>query len=468
MNRKNNGANTNTGQMLLDVFVAVLAYAVTCIMFCSQMDEMDIAYAFVMFVIFTVIYILSNKEARIYNYTLFFYLDRFLRIISKSWLIASASTAMVMFVLSINDSIRKFYIVFLIITYLFFLVNMLVSRFLVFTLHTYQAPRAAFVGVFADFQKFNYFLNKTSVKLDEIGYILKEGQTSEGRFNVLGTLDELEDIIRNKEVDQIYFLQKKDESISDIEPYFNICIEMGVTVKLIIDSYESYLMKKTNSFVSSIGTYPVVTYHTVTLNNYEQMIKRIMDIVISLIAIIVSSPIMLATAVAIRLDSPGPVIFKQTRVGQNGRNFKLLKFRSMCVDAEAKKKDLMDQNEIEGGVMFKIKDDPRVTKVGRFIRKTSIDELPQLFNVLEGSMSLVGTRPPTLDEVAKYNTGQWRRISIKPGITGAWQVSGRSNIKDFDQIVELDLRYIDNWTIWLDIQILFRTVKVLLNHNGAY
>lgn len=468
MNRKNSGANTNPGQMLLDVFVSVLAYAVTHLIFNSQMNEHDTAYAFVMFVIFTVIYILSNKEAKIYDITLFFYVDRFLKIISKSWLIASASTATVMFVLNSRDVIRRFYIVFLIVSYLFSIINMFVSRFLAFTLHTYQAPRAAFVGVFADFQKFNYFLNKTSVKLDEIGYILKEGQSSEGRFNVLGTIDELEDIIRNKEVDQIYFLQKRDETIADIQKYFDICMEMGVTVKVIIDSYDSYLMKKTNSFVNSIGTYPVVTYHTITLNNYEQMLKRIMDIVISIAAIIISSPIMLVTAIAIKLDSPGPVIFKQTRVGQNGRNFKLLKFRSMSQDAEARKQELMSRNEIEGGIMFKMKDDPRITRVGKFIRKTSIDELPQLFNVLQGSMSLVGTRPPTLDEVAKYKKGQWRRISIKPGITGAWQVSGRSDIKDFDQIVELDLRYIDNWTIWLDIKILFRTVGVLFNHKGAY
>ena len=138
------------------------------------------------------------------------------------------------------------------------------------------------------------------------------------------------------------------------------------------------------------------------------------------------------------------------------------------MDAEERKKDLLDQNEIQGGIMFKMKKDPRVTNVGKFIRKTSIDELPQLFNVLKGSMSLVGTRPPTLDEVAKYKKGQWRRISIKPGITGMWQVSGRNNIDDFDKIVELDLKYIDNWTIWLDIKILFKTIGVIFSKDGAY
>lgn len=193
-----------------------------------------------------------------------------------------------------------------------------------------------------------------------------------------------------------------------------------------------------------------------------------MDIVTGVVGIIVASPIMIITAIAIKLDSPGPVLFRQTRVGQNGRHFKIYKFRSMYIDAEERKKELLAQNELQGGVMFKMKEDPRVTRVGKFIRRTSIDELPQFFNVVQGTMSLVGTRPPTLDEVEKYESRQWRRISIKPGLTGMWQVSGRSNIKDFDEIVELDTEYIDNWSLWLDIKIVLKTVLVVLRHNDAY
>lgn len=467
MNHKNSGANTNTGQMLFDILMLALAYGMAWLINRKQMELQEIWSSLTMFLIFTVIYILANKEARLYNVTLFFYIDRFFKCISKSWIIAASATASLLFILDFQKDIRKFYLFYLLFSYIFLCINMFVSRFFSYLLHTYQAPRAAFVGVFGDFQKFNYFLNKTSIKLDEIGYILKKGQSSEGRFNVLGYVDDLENIIRNKEVDQIYFMQKSNESISEIQEYIDICLEMGVTTKVIIDSYDSYLMTKPNSFVSSVGTYPVITYHTISLNNYEQLMKRIMDIVISIVGIIIASPIMLITMIAIKLDSPGPIIFKQTRVGQNGRNFKLYKFRSMYVDAEERKKELMDQNEIQGGVMFKMKNDPRVTRVGRFIRKTSIDELPQLFNVLQGSMSLVGTRPPTLDEVSKYQKGQWRRISIKPGITGMWQVSGRSNIDDFDKIVELDLKYIDNWTLWLDVRILFKTIIVLFKSEGA-
>lgn len=178
---------------------------------------------------------------------------------------------------------------------------------------------------------------------------------------------------------------------------------------------------------------------------------------------------MLITALAIKLDSKGPVLFKQVRVGMNGRQFKIFKFRTMCADAEAKKKELMNQNEMGNNLMFKMENDPRITKVGGFLRKTSIDELPQFFNVLRGEMSLVGTRPPTVDEVSEYDRSHWRRISIKPGITGMWQVSGRSNIKDFDEVVKLDTQYIDNWSVWLDIKILFKTVFLVFNRkSGAY
>lgn len=466
MNRKNSGANTNSMQMCLDILTLAVAYVIGY--FISHgIWEMSFDYEYLaIYAAFTIVYVLANKEARIYNVTLFFYMDRFWRIITKSWLMSSLTTAMLILVTSSEDTVRRFYFTFLAMSYILLLINMVISRFMQFITHNYRAPKAAFVGNFEEFQKFNYFLNKTSIKLDEIGYILRDGEDAKGLFNVLGHLDELEDIIRNCEVDQIYFMQKNDDSNSDIQKYIDICMEMGVTVKVLIDAQQA--LYRSYSFVSTVGTYPVITYHTITLNNYEQMIKRLLDIFISIIGIIISSPIMLVTALLIKKDSPGPVIFKQVRVGQNGRKFHIFKFRSMYIDAEERKAELLAQNEMSDGLMFKMKDDPRITPIGKFIRKTSIDELPQLFNVVLGSMSLVGTRPPTLDEVKNYKRSQWRRISIKPGITGLWQISGRSNITNFDEVVELDLKYIDNWTLFLDIKILFRTFGVLFGRNGAY
>ena len=168
----------------------------------------------------------------------------------------------------------------------------------------------------------------------------------------------------------------------------------------------------------------------------------------------------------ILIESRGPLIFKQRRVGKNGRFFYVYKFRSMYKDAEERKKALMEQNEMKG-LMFKMTDDPRITKVGKFIRKTSIDELPQFFNVLKGDMSLVGTRPPTVDEFRQYEGYHKRRLSMKPGMTGMWQVSGRSDIEDFEEVVKLDLEYIDNWSIGLDFKILFKTIAVVFHHGGA-
>ena len=196
------------------------------------------------------------------------------------------------------------------------------------------------------------------------------------------------------------------------------------------------------------------------------MIKRLLDVLISLIGIILLSPLFIVVAILIKCDSRGSVFFRQARVGRNNKDFVLYKFRSMRVDAEEIKKDLMAQNTMTGG-MFKMENDPRVTPIGRFIRKTSLDELPQFYNVLIGDMSLVGTRPPTVDEYQDYTPAQKRRLSFKPGITGLWQVSGRSEITDFDEVVKLDVAYMDDWTIWRDIQILLKTVKVVLRKEGA-
>jgi lipopolysaccharide/colanic/teichoic acid biosynthesis glycosyltransferase len=172
-------------------------------------------------------------------------------------------------------------------------------------------------------------------------------------------------------------------------------------------------------------------------------------------------------ATIIKVTSSGPVFFRQVRVGRNGKRFIIYKFRTMQMDAEQKKEELLVHNELDGAV-FKMKDDPRVTKVGKFMRKFSLDELPQFINVLKGEMSLVGTRPPTPDEVCKYEKWHHRRISVRPGITGLWQVSGRNKISNFDEIVKLDLAYIDSWSIWLDCKIIFKTIFIVFQRDSAF
>lgn len=212
--------------------------------------------------------------------------------------------------------------------------------------------------------------------------------------------------------------------------------------------------------------YNVVTY-TMNRSSYKWLlVKRFFDIIGGLVGLALTGIIFLFLAPAIKIDSPGPVFFSQTRVGKNGRRFRIYKFRSMYRDAEARLQDLMKDNEVKG-LMFKMEDDPRVTKVGKFIRKTSLDEFPQFLNVLKGDMSLVGTRPPTEKEFEQYNEHYRRRLMMTPGLTGMWQVSGRSDITDFDEVVKLDLYYIDHWSLGLDLKILFQTVAVVFGGKGA-
>ena len=238
---------------------------------------------------------------------------------------------------------------------------------------------------------------------------------------------------------------------------------MGTTVHLTMNTFNLKQLPKTSG---RFGNYSVMNFYEREFTAGELFLKRAMDIAVGAVGCIVCLAVGLFVCPAIYLEDPGPVLFKQKRVGRNGRFFYIYKFRSMYQDAEERKKELMEQNEMHG-LMFKMKDDPRITKVGKFIRKTSLDEFPQFFNVLFGSMSVVGTRPPTVDEFEQYSMHHKRRLQLKPGITGLWQVSGRSDIQDFDEVVKLDCQYIDEQSIWFDIKILFQTVKVVVLRKGA-
>lgn len=273
--------------------------------------------------------------------------------------------------------------------------------------------------------------------------------------------------IRTAALDEVYInLPAGNES------YIAILIEeledMGITVHVNIPILEKILKnsKFDNINCSMIAGHPVAIFAPAIHNDREIILKKTTDFIGGLIGTVLSLPIILITAIPLLIESPGPLIFKQARVGKNGRIFNIYKLRSMYVDAEERKQALMAQNKMNG-LMFKMDNDPRITKVGKFIRKFSIDELPQFWNVLKGDMSLIGTRPPTVEEFEQYESHHKRRLSMKPGITGLWQVSGRSDIQDFEEVVKLDCEYIDTWSPALDIKILFKTVGVVLTHKGA-
>ncbi len=284
-----------------------------------------------------------------------------------------------------------------------------------------------------------------------------------GNVPVRATYENMMDFIRREIIDEV-FLDVPYASGKSLQPYIMELEEMGVTVHLNIEILEQY--PDFNKSLTMLGDIPVVTFATNYYPLNQMWIKRFIDIIGSIVGIILTLIISIFVAPAILIESPGPLVFKQRRVGKNGRYFNIFKFRSMYRDAEERKKALMEQNEMKGA-MFKMTDDPRITKVGKFIRKTSIDELPQFFNVFIGDMSLVGTRPPTVDEFKQYEGHHKRRLSMKPGITGMWQVSGRSNIEDFEDVVKMDLQYIDHWSIGLDIKILLKTIGVIFSHRGA-
>ena len=275
------------------------------------------------------------------------------------------------------------------------------------------------------------------------------------------TLDNLVTYATISVVDQVVInLPSESFLIADFISQFEI---MGLPVAVNIATLD--FVTNSEKAIQRFGNSSVVNFSTTFYRSSDIALKRVIDIIGSLFGLMICGMVSIFLVPLIKGDG-GPAIFAQDRVGRNGRVFKFYKFRSMRVDAEKIKKDLMSQNQMQGG-MFKIENDPRVTKIGHFIRKTSLDELPQFWNVLKGDMSLVGTRPPTIDEYMKYTPEQKRRLSFKPGITGLWQISGRSNITNFDDVVKLDVTYLDGWTIWKDIEILLKTIKVVVMKDGA-
>ena len=276
------------------------------------------------------------------------------------------------------------------------------------------------------------------------------------------TLDKLVNTVVTYQIDDVVFKLPGQgqkalfELITDFE-------DMGANCHYALDVPTG---ARGNATMEMFGEMFMATYTLRTKSTWQLVIKRVMDICGAVVGLILCGIISIFLIPAIKLDSPGPAIFSQIRIGKNGRRFKFYKFRSMYIDAEERKKELMKNNEMDG-LMFKMEDDPRITKVGKFIRKTSLDEFPQFWNVLIGDMSLVGTRPPTEDEFNKYNGHYKRRLMMTPGITGLWQVSGRSSITDFDEVVKLDLEYIDNWSLLGDIKILFKTVISVIKRDGA-
>ncbi len=275
----------------------------------------------------------------------------------------------------------------------------------------------------------------------------------------LGTIDDLERILVARAVDEVHIWLPVKSCYAAIEQVIETCERVGVE-----SSYEADIFRR--SFAHSGQTQPTRSSRGRSRDDYRLWTKRVIDVCGALVGLVVFSPVMLAAATAVKWTSPGPILFTQERFGLNRRRMRIYKFRTMIADAAARQAEFEDQNEADGPV-FKIRHDPRVTPVGHFLRKTSIDELPQLLNVLKGEMSLVGPRPMAVRDVFRFTEASlMRRFSVKPGLTCLWQINGRSNTT-FGRWIELDLEYIDRWSLGLDLAILVRTVPAVLKGEGA-
>ncbi|MBD2778384.1 sugar transferase [Iningainema tapete] len=294
----------------------------------------------------------------------------------------------------------------------------------------------------------------------------------EGCYTIQGITDSSSLDLKNREATFEYLRQNGIEeafvSWNAIKNRLYVCWNFytaGITLRILPNQTDVYHPK---SVFWTIGEVPCMTIPAPILAGSDFWLKRCFDLCCAIILLLILSPVYVAIAILIKLDSPGPIFFKQNRIGLHGKSFKIWKFRTMVVNAEKLQATLEAKNEIKDGVLFKMKNDPRITRIGKFLRRYSLDELPQIFNVLFGQMSLVGPRPLPMRDVEKFKTKHFIRQEVLPGITGLWQVSGRSDIDNFEDGVKLDLTYIENWSLWLDVQILLKTVGVVLQKSGAY
>jgi len=301
--------------------------------------------------------------------------------------------------------------------------------------------------------------------LNIVGFVIKNGggEKSFAGRPVLGAFHDLPALLHRHPVDEVIFALPASD-IEEVREMIDICEVEGVRTRIIFNFYPGIVFKAEADVIHDI---PIITYIPALRKEWHLMIKRALDICVASIVLVLLAPLFGLIALIIRLTSPGPVFYRWKVVGLNKRAFTSYKFRTMVINADDLKEELQQQNEMKGPA-FKMKKDPRITGVGRYLRKYSLDELPQFWSVLKGDMSIVGPHPPLQAELHHFDNWHRRKLSVKPGITCLWQINGRSDIKDFDEWVKMDLEYIDNWSLWLDTKILFKTIPVVLFGKGAY
>lgn len=359
---------------------------------------------------------------------------------------------------------REFIVLFAVYTFLFICLERLLVRLYTNGIahKNFHSRKILVVGNLARGKLVSELLSRQLSWGHEVIGLLAVDEDEANAPECLGKIEELSEVLQKHPVDEVIFAVDGARAV-DIGAYTRVCKKMGISSRILPALWQPGELSISAERCQGV---PFLVIAADNINATGLMYKRLLDCVGGLIGSFVFLILYPVISLAIKLDSPGPVLFRQQRVGRNGRIFHILKFRTMYQDAEARKQELMAKNEMQGA-MFKLKDDPRITRTGLWLRKTSLDEFPQFLNVLKGEMSLVGTRPPTVAEVEQYDLWHRRRISAKPGITGLWQISGRNEITDFDQVVALDCQYLDQWRFSDDLKILLKTVVVVFQRKGA-
>jgi len=403
------------------------------------------------------------------NHALYF-TDRSLSILKETWrviksvILSLVLTGLVIFLLQMNF-VSRFVII-------------ISAAFLILSLSSWRALKRTIIRsiITKGFDNTNILIvgagnsgralaeeieNNSNLGLKIIGFLDDKKTADVLNYKIFGEINALEHIVHKYFIDEIYVtIPSERKKVYEILLLGN---KLGKVVRIIADNFTlPFAQVKLNY----IGLIPLIKYTNVGSHPTEAFIKRILDVLVSIIGIILLTPLFVAIAFLIKIESPGPIFYRSLRCGKKGKLFNFYKFRSMFKDADNVKETLRHKSEVRGPV-FKIKNDPRITRFGKFLRRYSLDELPQLINVLKGDMSLVGPRPPTPDEVAKYDIWQMRRLDVRPGITCLWQVRGRSDLT-FYKWMKWDLWYIDNWSFALDLQILLWTIPAVLKRKGAY
>lgn len=375
----------------------------------------------------------------------------------------------VVFILKLKFASRMFFVFFIVLSLIFILAEKILVFFIMRYVRRrgYNYRRFLIVG---KGRRASYFINKIKRHpewgIRVIGTIDDEPGQKVEKINdgeVLGTLKNLAQVLHKHVIDEVIFVVPRLR-LNHMENALHICETEGIKATIAVDLFNAKIARIRQTELEGI---PLLTFETTVAKEWQLFIKRAIDMVISGVGIIILSPLFMVVAILIKITSPGPVFFIQKRLGLNGRKFLVYKFRTMYKGADKKLSELKVLNEMDGPV-FKIKKDPRITPVGRILRKFSIDELPQLFNVFVGHMSLIGPRPPIPEEVEEYKSWQRRRLSMRPGISCLWQVNGRNRVMNFDEWMKLDLEYLDNWSLWLDFKIMMKTIPVVVFGIGAY